>query len=210
MYSHRPVVAVSVLAEILLALASIMLVSTAVVMIGVRVVVGRLRRSRAVSASVLRARARLSVGRQHELLALRVRLADLLTSGAAALDIARRNDTPLGELRGLFERIRTDAAALDAQLLLLLSEQDSAVLTESIPATRNRVDQVGSLVRRLRLAVAAGIGDPTDDSLAVLTRDLDREIEALSAGRGELHALQQPDDTGGQPALAAHPERSPS
>lgn len=203
-------VTVSVLAELLLALAGIMLVSTAVVIIGVRIVVGRLRRSRFVSASILRARARLSVGRQHELLALRVRLAELLASGAAALEIAGRNDTPLGELRGLFERIRSDAAALDAQLLLLLSEQDNTVLTESVPAARNRVDQVGSLVRRLRLAVAAGMGDPTDDSLAALRGELDREIEALSAGRGELHALYHHEHTGGPAPLTPRTERSPS
>lgn len=186
-------VVVSVLAEILLALAGIMLVSTVVVVLGVRVVVGRIRRSRAVSASLLRTRALLSVGRQHEVLALRVRLAELLASGRAALDLARGNGTPLGELQHLFERIGTDAAALDAQLLLLLSERDGAVLAESIPVARRRVDQVGALVKRLRVAVAAGIGDPTEDSLAVLTGELDREIEALSAGRVQLHALYEND-----------------
>jgi hypothetical protein len=186
---------VSVIAEVLLALAGIMLVSTVAVVVGVRIVLGRLRRSRAVNSSVLRARAHLSAGRQHEVLVLRVRVADLIDSGAAALDIAGRSGTPLGDLRALFERIRADGAALDAHLTLLLSERDTEVLAEAIPVARGRVDQIGVLVSRLRLAVADGIGDPTDDSLALLRAELDREIQALSAGRGELHRLSVDDRT---------------
>lgn len=183
----------SILAEILLALASIMVLSTVAVVVIVRVVVKRIRRSRAVKASVLRARARLSVGRQHEVLTLRVRLADTLASGNAALDLARHNGSPLGELQRLFSRICADGVALDTQLLLLTSERDAGVLAEAIPVARRRVAQIGTLVRRLRLAVASGIGDLTDDSLTALTGDLDREIIALNAGLGELHALYKND-----------------
>jgi hypothetical protein len=183
------VVVVSMFAEIMLALASIVVISTVSVIVMVRMLFRRIRRSRTVTSSVLRTRALISVGRQHEVHTLRLRLADTLASGRAALDLAGANGSQLGELQRLYARIRSDATTLDAQLLLLLSERDSVVLAESIPVAGRRVDQVAWLVRRLRSAVAAGLGDRTDDSLATLTDDLDREIVALDAGLRELHTL---------------------
>lgn len=179
----------SVFAEVMLALAGIVVVSTVSVVVIARMLFGRIRRSRAVTSSVLRTRALISLGRQHEVHALRLRLADTLASGLAALDLARSNRSRLGELDRLYDRIRTDATALDAQLVLLLSERDAAVLADAIPAAVRRVEQVSGLVRRLRSAVAAGLGDRTDDSLATLTSDLDREVAALDAGLRELHTL---------------------
>ncbi|MGY4857056.1 hypothetical protein [Cryobacterium sp. AP23] len=179
----------SMLAEIMLALASIVVISTVSVIVLARVLIRRIRRSRTVTSSVLRTRALVSVGRQHEVHTLRLRLADTLASGRAALDLAGSNGSQLGELHRLYDRIRSDATTLDAQLLLLLSERDAVVLAESIPVAGRRVDQVAWLVRRLRSAVAAGLGDRTDDSLAALTDDLDREIVALDAGLRELHTL---------------------
>ncbi|WEO75771.1 hypothetical protein BJQ94_10250 [Cryobacterium sp. SO2] len=187
----------SVLAEVLLALGTIMLISTVTVVVLVRLVYTRIRRSRAVGDSVLRARARLSVGRQHELLTLRLRLADTIASGRAALDLAGRSGAPQGDLRRLFERISSEGAALDAQLLLLLSERDAVVLAEAVPAAGRRVEQIRALVRRLRSAVAAGIGDLTDDTLAALSDDVDHEIAALDAGVRELHELNGRTGRGG-------------
>lgn len=181
----------SVLAEVMLALAGIMLVSTVAVVVVVRVVYTRIRRSRVVGDSVLRARATLTVGRQHEVLRLRVRLRDALTSGRAALDLASRSESPRGDLHRLFERIRSEAAAVDAQLTLLMSERDAVVLGEAIPAAGQRVEHILTLVRRLRSAVATGIGGLTDDALAGLTADVDREIAALDAGMRELHTLNR-------------------
>jgi hypothetical protein len=181
--------AVSLFAEIMLALAGVVTVSTVSIVVVARVLYTKMRRSRSLNSSALRARAMLSVGRQHGVRTLRMRLAETLASGQAALDVARSTGSNLGELRRLFGRIRSDGAALDAQLVLLLSERDTAVLSEALPVAERRVEQVGGLVRRLRSAVAAGIGDATDDSLARLTRDLDREITALDAGMRELHTL---------------------
>jgi hypothetical protein len=183
------VIAVSMFAEIMLALGGIIAISTASVIVIARVLFRRIRRSRAVNNSALRARALMSVGPQHEVLALRVRLAETLDSGRDALDLARRTGSPLGDLGRLYGRIRDDGTALDAQLLLLLSERDPAVLRLSIPVAERRVDQVVGLIRRLRSAVAAGLGDRTDDNLAMLTGDLDREVTALDAGLNELHTL---------------------
>ena len=183
----------SVFAEVLLALAGIIAVSTASVIVIARMIFTRIRRSRAVNYSALRARALMSVGRQHEVLALRVRLAETLDSGRDALDLGRRTGSSLGDLGRLYGRIRDDGTALDAQLMLLLSERDPAVLRQSIPVAERRVDQVVGLIRRLRSAVAAGLGDRTDDNLAMLTGDLDREVTALDAGLNELHALNRND-----------------
>ena len=178
-----------VFAEIMLALASIVVISTVSVVVIARMLFNRIRRSRAISSSVLRTRALISVGRQHEVHALWVRLADTLASGRAALDLARNNNGQIGELNRLFSRIQGDGVSLDAQLLLLLSERDTAVLREAIPVADRRVEQVAWLVRRLRAAVAAGLGDHSDDSLMTLTGDLDIEIAALDAGIRELHTL---------------------
>ena len=52
-----------------------------------------------------------------------------------------------------------------------------------------RVDQVGGLVRRLRSAVAAGLGELTDDTLTALRSEVDREVAALRAGVDELRSL---------------------
>jgi hypothetical protein len=193
-------IAVSVLAEVLLALAGIMLVSTVAVVVVARVIYTRIRRSRLIGDSVLRARATLTIGRTHEVLRLRVRLSEALSSGRAALDLARTSGQPTGELQRLFERIRSEAAAVDAHLALLMSERDAPVLSEAIPAAGQRVDQIRSLVRRLRSSVAAGIGGVTDDALAGLSVDVDREIAALDAGLRELHSLTTDTHTPGRRA----------
>lgn len=180
---------VSVLAEVLLALAALMLVSTVVVVVTARVIYTRVRRSRVVGASLLRARATLTVGRQHEVLRLRVRLSDTLASGRAALDLAESTGSARGDLHRLFDRIRVEAAAVDAQLVLLSSERDAAVLADALPAAGMRVEQIRTLVRRLRTAVSTGLVGVTDDALAGLSAEVDRELAALDAGVRELHAL---------------------
>lgn len=182
-------VVVSVLAEVLLALAALMLVSTVVVVVTARVIYTRVRRSRVVGASLLRARATLTVGRQHEVLRLRVRLSDTLASGRAALDLAESTGSARGDLRRLFERIRVEAAAVDAQLVLMSSERDAVVLADALPAAGTRVEQIRTLVRRLRTAVSTGLVGVTDDALAGLSAEVDRELAALDAGVRELHAL---------------------
>ncbi|WP_130177174.1 hypothetical protein [Cryobacterium sp. SO1] len=179
----------SVLAEVLLALAALMLVSTAVVVVTARVVYTRVRRSRVVGASLLRARATLTFGRQHEVLRLRVRLSDTLASGREALNLADRTGRPRGDLHRLFERIRGEAAAVDAQLILLSSERDARALADALPTAGVRVEQIHTLVRRLRTAVSTGLIGATDDALTGLTADVDREVAALDAGVRELHAL---------------------
>lgn len=174
---------------VIFSLASVVLVSIATVAVMVRVLYKRIRRSRALTGAALRARARLSWGPQHEVVKLRLRLNQVLDSGQAAVDLALRSGGPRGDLPRLFRRIQIEGAALESQLRLLASEGDSVVLAQEMPVAGRRVDQVAGMVRRLRSAVAAGLGDLTDDALTALRSEVDREVAALNAGVQELHAL---------------------
>ena len=154
----------------------------------------RLRRNHALAGTALRTRAGFSRGPQRKVLFLRVRLAETLDSGRAAVDLAGRSEGPRGELPRLFRRIQEESVTLDLQLRLLQSETDRAVLAEELPAAGHRVDQVAGLVRRLRSAVASGLAGSTDDTLTTLHSDVDREVAALHAGVQELHRLNQRDE----------------
>ncbi|TFC45302.1 MULTISPECIES: hypothetical protein [Cryobacterium] len=179
----------SVLAEILIALAAIMVVSTVTVIVIARVLYRRLRRSRALNGAVLRVRTRVSVGPNHEILRLRLRLRDSLASGQAAVDLAVQSGGPHGELQRLVGRLQNEGTRVESQLLLLATERDPVVLRETLPVASRRVDQITGLVGRVRSVVAAGLGVRTDDTLTTLGADVDREIAAVDAGVAELHAL---------------------
>ena len=178
---------------ILAALGAIMLTSIVTVVLIVRALYRRVRRSRTVDRAILRTRAGLSRGPQRRVLELRLQLKDTLDSGQAAVDIANSSAWPRGELPQLFRRIRNEGVALDTQLRLMESETESGVLTEQLPAARERVEQVAGLVRRLRSAIASGIVGPTDDTLTMLRADVDREVAALKAGMQQLHTLYERD-----------------
>ncbi|GAA1060063.1 hypothetical protein [Agromyces bracchium] len=164
----------------------------------VRHVYRRIRHSRRVDGALMRSRAKMSRGPQRTILDLRVRLDDALASGQAAVDLAAQGPGPRGEFPGIFRRIRDEGASLDAQLRLMESEIDRAVLTAELPAAEQRVGQVESLVRRIRSAVASALAGASDDGLTGLRADVDREVAALRAGVEELHALSLR-DTGPEP-----------
>ncbi|WP_195760715.1 hypothetical protein [Agromyces kandeliae] len=169
----------------------------------VRHVYRRIRRSRRVDGALMRGRARVSRGPQRTILDLRVRLDDALASGQAAVDLAATGPGPRGEFPGIFRRIREEGASLDAQLRLMESEIDRSVLTSELPAAEERVGQVEALVRRIRSAVASALAGSSDDGLTGLRADVDREVAALRAGVEELHALSLRD-------IAADPTRRPT
>ncbi len=160
----------------------------------VRALYRRLRRNRALAGTALRTRANFSRGPQRKVLFLRVRLAETLDSGRAAIDLAVRSEGLRGELPRLFRRIQEESVALDLQLRLLESETDAAVLADELPAAGHRVDQVVALVRRLRSAVASVLAGSSDDTLTTLHSDVDREVAALHAGVQELHRLNRCDE----------------
>lgn len=169
-------------------------VAVTTVVVIARALYRRVRRNRTLSAKALRTRAGFSRGPQRKILFLRVRLAETLDSGRAAVDLAARGEGPRGELPRLFRRIHEEGVALDLQLRLLESETDPSVLANEVPAAGHRVDQVAALVRRLRSAVASGLAGSTDDTLTTLHADVDREVAALHAGVQELHRLNQRDE----------------
>ncbi len=181
------------LAWIMGAFALIVLMSIVTVVLIVRALYKRIRRSRMLNGAVLRTRATLSWGPQHDVLQLRLRLNETLGSGQAALDLTSRGDGPRGELPRLFRRIRDAAGTLDAELRFLESEDDPAALAEWLPVLRRRVDQVVAVIRRMRSAVASGLNGLSDETLAVLRGDVDREVAALHAGMTELHTLNSND-----------------
>jgi hypothetical protein len=185
---------VEILIGILVAFLIFVAVTVTTVVLIARALYRRVRRNRALSGKALRARAGFSRGPQRKVLFLRVRLAETLDSGRAAVDLAARSEGPRGELPRLFRRIHEEGVALDLQLRLLESETDAAVLANEVPAASHRVDQVGALVRRLRSAVASGLAGSTDDTLTTLNADVDREVAALHAGVQELHRLNQRDE----------------
>jgi hypothetical protein len=190
------------LAWIMGAFALIVLASIVTTVLIVRALYKRIRRSRTLNSAVLHTRASLSWGAQHDVLQLRIRLNDTLDSGQAAIDLASRSDGPRGELPRLFRRIQAEAATLDAELRFLESEDDPAALAEWLPVLRSRVEQVVGIVRRLRSAVASGLSGLSDESLAILRADVDREVAALHAGMQELHTLSSND-------LMFEPNRQP-
>jgi hypothetical protein len=195
------VVHVTGIEAILIGLGVIVLLSIGVmvtVVLVVRALVRRVRRSRAFGATTLRARARVSHGPQRTVLALRVRLDDALRSGRAAVELTgaasgSRTHGFRGELPRLFRRISDEGDVLDLQLRLMESETNAGVLAEELPAARLRVEQVEALVRRVRDAVASGLSGATDDALSALGSDVDREVAALQTGIEELQALNRRD-----------------
>ncbi|UOE44073.1 hypothetical protein [Agromyces larvae] len=175
---------------VLLGIASIV-----TVVLLLRALFRRIRRSARVERTALRARARVSRGPQRSVLALRVRLDDTLRSGASAIALTVRPETPgpRGELPRLFDRIRDEGRVLDLQLRLMESETDASRLASELPTARRRVEQVERLVRHVRSAVASGLSGATDDTLAALDSDVEREVAALHVGIDELRVLNRRD-----------------
>ena len=195
----------STLFWVLLTLALIVLASVTTVVVIVWAVLRRIRRSRVLAGVVLRNRARFRWGPQRRVLALRVQLRDVLESGRAAIDLSVRSNGRRGELPRLFRRIETEGLALDAQLRLMESETDTALLAEQTRAAGLRVEQVADMIHGLRASVASGLDDPSDDTLTTLRSDVDREVVALHAGLVELRNLNASDPHVG--AFLSSPDR---
>ena len=181
------------LAWILVVLGLVVLGSMLTVAVLARVLYKRIRRSRAVNTAVLQARTLLSYGPRREVLKLRLRLNDTLESGQVAVNLAVNGESTRGELPRLFRRIQAEGVTLEAQLRLLATEADPVLLAEGIPVARRRVELVAGLVRRLRSFVAGSLGEISDDALARLRSDVEREVTALNAGLQELHTLNRND-----------------
>lgn len=171
---------------------TLLVIVLAAIVVG-RMLYRRVRRNPALADAVLRVRAEYSGGPQQEVLQLRLRLREALDSGQAAVDAALRGSGPQGELHELFRRIQREGVALEGQLRLMESENDQITLKQGLSVARRRVEDVAALVRRLRAAVAADLGEITDDTIAELRTDVDREVAALHAGVQELHHLNSSD-----------------
>jgi hypothetical protein len=179
------------LAGVLAALLLMVVAGWVVAALIVRAAWRRVRRSRVVGRAALRTRWTLASGPRHQVLSLRVRLDDSLRSARAAVELSSRDGRATGETTRLFRRVCEEGVTLDGRLRLLESELDGSVLAAELPTARDRVDQFEGIVRRLRSAVASGLGGFDDDALLDLRSELDREAAALQAGAEELHALNR-------------------
>ncbi|WP_157155928.1 MULTISPECIES: hypothetical protein [unclassified Diaminobutyricimonas] len=182
-----------ILLGVLISLAIIAATSVVTVVLTVRVLFRRIRRSHVVNAAVLESRAHLSPGPRRKVFALELRLARALDSGRAAIDLAVRSNGRRGELPRLFRRIEAEGLTLQTQLRLMESETDAGTLTEQLSVAGRQVDQVADMIRRMRASVAAGFGDPTGAALATLSADVDLEVASLHAGLVELANLNAGD-----------------
>jgi murein L,D-transpeptidase YcbB/YkuD len=187
---------VEVLLWIFVAFLAMVVTSVVIVVLVVRSVIRRIRRSRALAGRALRTRARFTTGPRGQVLRLRVRLADALASERAAVDLAAQGAGPRGELERLHRRIAEEGEALDRQLRFMESETDPAATARDLPVAEGRVDQVTALVRRVRSAVGSQLDGLTDDSLAALRTDVEREVTALHAGVQQLRLLNAHDGLG--------------
>jgi hypothetical protein len=192
------------LAWVLVVLALICMGSILAAAVMARMLYTRIRRSRSINSTLLRARTSLSWGQRHEVLRLRLRLNEALAGGQAAVNLAAASGATRGELPRLFRRIESEGVTLEWQLRLMATEADPVILAEGIPVARRRVELVAGLVRRLRSVVADGLGELSDDALTRLQSDVDREVTAMNAGLQELRTLNRNDalfDPHRQPAM---------
>ncbi|AMB58880.1 hypothetical protein [Microterricola viridarii] len=189
---------------ILISLAAIAAASVLTVVLIVRALYRRVRRSHTVNSAVLKSRAQFSRGPRRQVLALELQLDDALDSGRAAIDLAVRSNGRRGDLPRLFRRIEAEGATLRAQLQLMESETDAGALADALPAASLAVDQISDMIRELRASVASGLGDPTGDALSALHAELDLEVASLHAGLVELANLNSL-DRGGSTATRTRP-----
>ena len=194
---------------VLIALGVAWVGSITVVVVGVRMLYLRVRRSRALKSAALRTRMQLSWGPRREVMRLRTRLDDTVASGQAAMALVARGEVSRGELPRLFRRIQAEAGVLESQLRLMATEVDPEVLADELPLARRRVDLVAGLVRRVRSVVSDSLAAASDNALAMLQSDVDREVIALRAGLEELHALSRDESLYGPESLpmTARPNR---
>ncbi|WP_353827882.1 hypothetical protein [Agromyces sp. SYSU T0242] len=173
---------------------------TATILI-IRAVARRLGRTRLLAGNALRVRAKVASGPRGRVLRLRVRLADAIESGRAAVQVAASGPGPRGEFDRLFGRIELEAAALDRQLHLMESEAERGALERDLPAAAGRVDRLADMVGQMRTAVGSGLGGLSDDELGRLRADVDREATALRAGVEELRTLNRGGSWNGPDAI---------
>ncbi|SDS97702.1 hypothetical protein [Microterricola viridarii] len=180
-----------VLFGVLISLLVIAALSVVTVVLIVRAIYRRIRRSPAVNSAVLKGRAQFSHGPRRKALALQLQLDESLDSGRAAIDLAVRNNGRRGDLPRLFRRIEAEGATLRTQLRLMESETNSGAVDDQLAAASVAVDQISDMVHELRASVAAGLGDPTGDALSALHAELDLEVASLHAGLVELAHLNR-------------------
>ena len=152
-------------------------------------VVRRVRRSPALTSARLHCRMLSETGPRREVSKLRLQLWRALEGARVPVGQADASAGFAGEAPALFRRLQREGATVDQLLRVLHGESDPAALRAALPAVRARVAELADLVQRLRTAVAAGLGAVSDDAMAELGAEVEREVVALSAGRERMQEL---------------------
>lgn len=119
---------------------------------------------------------------------LRRRLHESMTSARQAIVVLEAHGAVQGELASLVRRLDQIAATVDAQLRLMQSEPNPAMLRQLLLPVRDRVMEIEDLVQQIRMAAYAAINGDTEGTVAALTRDVEHEVAALQAGLSTLRA----------------------
>lgn len=128
-------------------------------------------------------------GPRRHLLHLRVRVQDSIVSARMAVSVLQAYGHVQGELASLVRRLEPITQTLDAQLRLMQSEPDMRLLQTMLGPVQARVVEIEAAVRHIRGAAYAAIGGDMEESVAMLTADIAREVAALQAGMQALRTF---------------------
>lgn len=138
-------------------------------------------------------------GPRRGVFALRARLNDAIGSARHAVAVLEAHGSVRGEMGRFVRELDRVAATLDAQLELMQSEPDPAILHDLLGPVRARVLEIEGTVRHIRSAAYAALSGDMDGTVAAITADVERELIALQAGVTTLRSLTMDDRTGMRP-----------
>ncbi|MFH8368968.1 hypothetical protein [Streptomyces sp. NPDC018031] len=152
---------------------------------------------RTVEDTALRAKSFGQPGPAGELAQLRLSLRKSMTATEQALQAGAAEDSSLSESLALFQRLRSHADELDAELKRAEREPDKSRVLGRLPEMRERTRQVTSSADSLRHAAQERAHRFAQDDLAQLSRQIEMESGALR------HWTPAPGATDTSPAASA-------
>lgn len=156
-----------------------------------RAVVRRVRRDRRVGKAALLVQMHGASSLPRRTLAeCRLRLYEAVTGATTAMELLHAHGGPRGQLAQLARRFAQSAGAFDAQLRLMQSEPQDAIIHGMTGPATTRVAEFEAMARQIRHTAFALLGGDLDITVADLATDVEREMNALQAGVDALHALR--------------------
>jgi len=134
---------------------------------------------RTVEDHTLRAKSFVQPGPAGEVAQLRLKLRTSMRATQDALAAGVTEDESLKESLALFERLSAHGHELDGELRRLESEPDRAMLTQRLPALRERTERIVHSADSLRWAARDRARRFAEDDLETLSTQIDVEAGAL-------------------------------